>query len=301
MLYIMGWERSGTSILSRVLSAFEGITAVGELHHLWHSSEGPPSCSCGERVETCPYWKAVGPPAIQPGAERERAVAAGRRIGHPHRAGEYLDTPRNPIRATGHNNKYYQDVVEDTYLRIARAAQAKIIVDSSKSPSFAALLLNRKRIQPLVVHLVRDPRAVAYSWRRSSVHGVSRTPTYSTTRWLLWNAMGERVRAHFRPEEQILLRYEDFAAAPQASVFAVLEKAGVNPHGSPFISDNAIKVPDLHALQGNPRVWQEQGIIEIAPDDEWRLNLPASISMWTTIFAAPLMRRYGYTFTKRQK
>ncbi len=60
VLFITGWDRSGSTLLSRVLAEIPGVVAVGELHYLWERGvvEGR-RCSCGETAPDCPLWGEV--------------------------------------------------------------------------------------------------------------------------------------------------------------------------------------------------------------------------------------------------
>src|SRR5215204_7091410 len=59
------------------------------------------------------------------------------------------------------------DVLEQLYRAIQRVSGAGVIVDSSKRLTYAVLLSLLPFADLRVVHLVRDSRAVAYSWGRT--------------------------------------------------------------------------------------------------------------------------------------
>ena len=61
------------------------------------------------------------------------------------------------------------------YSAIADTTGCDVIVDSSKWPQYGLLLTERLPLDVYVLHLVRDPRAVAYSWQRrqSRLDGVA--------------------------------------------------------------------------------------------------------------------------------
>src|SRR5438067_9142701 len=59
----------------------------------------------------------------------------------------------------------YAPLAASLYRAIADVTGAKVVVDSSKRPSDAALLPLLEGVDPYFIHLVRDPRAVAFSWR----------------------------------------------------------------------------------------------------------------------------------------
>ena len=57
-------------------------------------------------------------------------------------------------------------LVEQLYRGIARSTGARLIVDSSKEPHYSWILRQATDLDVRFLHLVRDPRAVAMSWRR---------------------------------------------------------------------------------------------------------------------------------------
>lgn len=52
------------------------------------------------------------------------------------------------------------------YAAAAEVTGARLLIDSSKRPSDAALLRLLPDVEPFYLQLVRDPRAVAFSWQR---------------------------------------------------------------------------------------------------------------------------------------
>ncbi|HEX6984894.1 MAG TPA: hypothetical protein VF170_05935, partial [Planctomycetaceae bacterium] len=60
MLYVAGWGRSGSTLLSYILADLPGFVAVGELRYLWSAISNGELCGCGEPVTACPFWKDIG-------------------------------------------------------------------------------------------------------------------------------------------------------------------------------------------------------------------------------------------------
>ncbi len=58
-------------------------------------------------------------------------------------------------------------VLSRVYQSLAKLTGARVIVDSSKRPAIGTLLRALPGVSHYVVHLVRDPRAVAYSYKRT--------------------------------------------------------------------------------------------------------------------------------------
>jgi len=61
---------------------------------------------------------------------------------------------------------HYSEALEKLYQAIAEVTGKRLIVDSSKYPTYSYLLGLLPTIDLSIVHLVRDPRAVVHSWWR---------------------------------------------------------------------------------------------------------------------------------------
>jgi hypothetical protein len=61
----------------------------------------------------------------------------------------------------------YREVLGRVYRAVRSVSGASVIVDSSKYATYGGLLAGVPGLDLRALHLVRDSRAVAYSWRRS--------------------------------------------------------------------------------------------------------------------------------------
>src|SRR5688572_3140851 len=60
VLYISGWQRSGSTILANILGQLDGFVSTGELYYLWdYVWERNIRCGCGSGFHDCPLWKKV--------------------------------------------------------------------------------------------------------------------------------------------------------------------------------------------------------------------------------------------------
>ena len=187
VLYLGGFGRSGSTLIGRALAEAPGAICVGETCYLWsrglvHNVQ----CGCGEPFRNCAFWGAVGEAAF---GGWERLDAAGiaeiDRVTTRLRAlpFHWLAPPDSPF-ATAIDR--YVEHLDRLYRGIAEVSGAALIVESSKDANFASLLSRVPGLQTRIVHLVRDPRAVAYSWTRSRRHaspiaGSEFMPTFTPT------------------------------------------------------------------------------------------------------------------------
>src|SRR5919197_566131 len=120
----------------------------------------------------------------------------------------------------------------------------RVIVDSSKSPAYAELLATLPGAEVFAVHLVRDPRAAAYSWRRQKRlpdFGDDRLmlrqpPLVSARRWILWQTSTELLWRR-RPDRYLRLRYEDVMGAPRPALRRIAALVDEPPPRLPFTSE----------------------------------------------------------------
>ena len=59
-VYIVGWGRSGSTLLTAVLGELDGAFAAGELRMLWgRGAIGRRLCGCGREIPECHVWSQV--------------------------------------------------------------------------------------------------------------------------------------------------------------------------------------------------------------------------------------------------
>ena len=304
VLYIAGSGRCGSTLLSGLLERTPGVMGPGELLNLWERGvrEGHP-CGCGLTVPACPVWSdvlaEVAGSELQPLAVKMMALQqqVARTVHLP-----LLLSRRGRDRLNGPLNEYIEQL-DRLYQAIARRTQATLIVDTSKAPGYGAALALGPSIDLRMVHLVRDPRAVAYSWmrKRELVPSPSGAPVYmhqaraveSTTLWLRYNGGADLVRRSLPRDRSIRIRYEDFVANPQPALASIARLSGL-PERAFDLGDGAtVTLETNHSVSGNPSRFRS-GPVTLASDDQWRAALPARDRRRVMALAWPLAWRYGY-------
>lgn len=299
ILYVIGRGRSGSTIFSNVLGELGGFFSAGEVRYLWDpvlTAGG--ECGCGEPVALCPVWSKV--------LERLSDVRREQVVRWQHEIVRERNTLRL-LRASRDRSGWpaldgYRKVMGRVYEALAEVTGARVIVDSSKRPSYAAVVRHAASVAPHFVHLVRDPRASAYSWRHrkhQSVQGDGREVTRrgafdSTLRWTLLNLGAEAVRRSAGRGQAMTLRFEDFVATPRPTVERVCAFVGERPLKLPFLDDRTVELGAHHTLAGNPARFST-GVVELrSGDEEWRARQSAREKLMATALALPFLRRYGY-------
>jgi hypothetical protein len=180
--------------------------------------------------------------------------------------------------------------LERLYDSIRRLTGARVIVDSSKAPAYALALARLENVQLSVVHLVRDPRATAFS-RLRDPNPEDTGPAGSALLWDAWNLLTERWFA--AGSRYVRVRHEDFSVRPGQTIVRVLETADETVVGSPVTPDGRAVLAENHSVAGNAARFRV-GEVQILGDDAWRRSLPPRQRALVGALTAPLRRRYGY-------
>jgi hypothetical protein len=302
VLSIVGPGRSGTTILASILGEADGFVTVGELRWLWRRGllEHRP-CGCGLPPEECPVWSevvasALGGRAATPAdlAAAELELGSRRRRWRAIRSAAGTADGWPALQLT-------RDVAARLLPAVAEATGARVVVDSSKRAQDAAVLAGIEKIDHYVLHMVRDPGAVVFSWsRRDRTIRTAGENRPMGTRGLLsavarWSENGlgaEALRRHIPPEKWMFLRYEDFAAEPRAAVARILDFLGeeVPP---PFVDERTVVLGQNHTVAGNPNRFRT-GPVTISLDDEWRRRMPRRRRLAVRALTWPLLLRYRF-------
>jgi hypothetical protein len=301
VLYVAGWARSGSTLLGNLLGHLDECFFAGEVRFLgekaWRENR---LCGCGRPMLDCDLWAEI----------RSRLE---RRVGHSGLSlletvfGSQLKTrsylrPVLPIRdrPLSQLEERALPVLEGLYQEMAAVSGASVIVDTSKAPMYARLLTRVPGIRLDVVHLLRDPRATAFSLKKrrydsSSKVFMSRVGLVrNSLLWGTWNLAAERLASRSAPSvSTIRIRYEDFAKEPVRvlrSIGAFAGLAGDLPH---VTAQGRVHLKPNHSGVGNPNR-MNSGATTIAIDREWAADMSWRDRAITVLLTWPLLLRYGY-------
>ena len=297
VLYIAGSGRSGSTIVDNILGQVDGVVSVGEVRFLWERGVlGDRLCGCGEPFSSCPYWRPVMASVGGVDAERMRGLLArGTRARHV----PWLLRARRDPALVATRLEELPSVLGRLYAAIAERAGARVIVDSSKLPPYGEVLRHVPGIDVSYVHLVRDPRATAYSWSRTKPlperdGGVMQRqgPAKSAALWTLWNAAAEGL---WRAEagRYLRVRYEDVIADPRAALARMLALVDEPADDLPFVSDHEVRLRPTHGVAGNPSRFTT-GVVALRADAEWRHAMRLRDRAVVGAISWPLLLRHGY-------
>jgi sulfotransferase family protein len=288
VVYVLGAARSGTSLLTSLLGELDGVFAAAEMRILWKEHQSR-LCGCGAPIAECPVWGEVVRAAkaesgLDDPGQFMMLQAATTRIRH---------LPQRLIRGAIGQADTYLRVMESMYLSLSEASGAGVIVDSSKSPAEAVLLDSSRSTLTYLIHVVRDPRGVAYSWERVGRQSPAKRKSAlkSAATWVASNAAAELAMSAHPVERRIRVKYEDYVIDPAATLAKVARLVGIDPGKMDFLRGSAPRV-SRHMVGGNALRFVE--IVTLNPDTEWHYHLPASRAALVVAATFPLFVRYGY-------
>ncbi|MDJ0929340.1 MAG: sulfotransferase [Gammaproteobacteria bacterium] len=299
IIYIGGWGRSGSSLLANLLGSHADAMSVGELRYIWDRGViDDKRCGCGEEFSQCDFWTqcfAGGEVRV----DEAQALHLTRNVGSRATWRQILASLTGGIGRYQRRHAAELDLLRRLYRAAANTATTDVLIDSSKTPPYAINLLGDPDVEFYFLHLVRDPRAVAYSWSRKLASKEARDhflPRYSGVKcaiyWCAFNLFGLMMRA--RPNTNYLqIRYEDFTATPRDTLASVFTHCGMRVDGLTWINANTAEVAAQHSISGNPSRF-DTGTVSIRCDDEWHTQMPAGKRWLVTLLCAPLLRLFGY-------
>lgn len=272
VIYIVGTGHSGSTLLDLILGSHTRIESVGELvtFNDYFAAGGPLAharrgCTCGRHVEHCPYWERV---------RGSLGADFGRGTHLPMRDGEGFAARNTALLGA-----------------ILAASGKSMVCDSSKDVRRLASLLRSDRFDCRVIHLVRDGRAVAYSYERLARAGTPDPVPWDCYDSALrgWAELNERIVGELTGRADVLrVRYEDLAADPGTEMVRVLDWLGL-----PFEPDQLCFWQFTHHnLCGNRMRMRPRP--EIKQDDEYLRTLNPQQWERATVLVSEALRDFGY-------
>lgn len=306
VLYVAGYSRSGSTMLDSILGQIQGFFSTGELYYVWSRNVLDNTvCGCGAPFRECGVWSGVferafgGIDAVD-AREMIRLQESNTRTRH-------LPLTLVPWgrRLLATRLKRYLGNLEKLYHAVQHVTGCRVVVDSSKVPLYGYLLGTIPTIDLYVVHLIRDPRAVSFSWLKTRLlpplPGEDR-PLYmdrysSIKSSMVWNVTNVAVEMLWRRQSKryMRLRYEDFVDRPQESLQRILELVHEQDSSLslPFEAGRQIELGVNHTTSGNPSRFHT-GTLELRPDKEWVTRMRLRDKVLASVLTLPLLFRYKY-------
>jgi len=245
----MGDGRSGSTLLDSILSNIDNSISVGECHRFWtRFYENESLCGCSDKIGNCTLWSMVDTELkdqfdwYDP-SEFEKRV---REIQY------YRNFKRIPSLLSTDEWLHFSEVVTTFYTAISNISEKKVIIDSSKSVSWAYMLQQLGDFDVRIIHLERNLTSVANSWKKmirlpeyldKAVYMPTKSNWLVTKSWIKIKSMALKLK---RKGPYFFLRYECFIKNPRQWLEQLMNFIDEQ------IDSNALKGQPNHAIGGNP-------------------------------------------------
>lgn len=293
VLYLAGSGRSGSTLIELTLNKALGQPATGELLHIWRDSLYEVKCGCEEVFSECEFWRDVfGEQALSKEFFEEASLLRKTAL-----RWRYLPWMLFPMLAPNQYKtrlKKFINYYEQLYLALASKLQTPIIIDSSKNILMLFLFNKFKKVNFKIVHLVRDPRGVIYSWRfRKKVN----LAYYKKKAYMKKISIGRMIVLwwlnYFLVSIQCVrlgtcstITYDDFVLQPKETVQYLFDSLDVDNYDISVIKNSKIILDDNHTMFGNPMRFK-RGELTIRKDNEWKKKMPFWAKWISTLFTFP--------------
>ncbi len=303
--YIAGMTRSGSTLLGVLLAGRPDVRSLGEVWRIWDNGVvGGGYCSCGQVFGECPYWQQVvarDPEIFTTAVGRDMGDAARRIFTARSEIAYWTRSGRRKLLATLPD--HFFDTLRRFYRVMLAQTGAAVLVDFTKNPVFGHMLVEAGAVDMAVIHLVRDPRAVAFSlgrvrryeWKPGDVRELRRySPARASAVWMLRNRSAHRLlRESGRPGMRV--RYEDLVADPAAELARI---GGFLGRDLP-LQDDLARI-ERHIMGGNPTFrFASADANRVRADEAWVGQMDGKAKALVTALTAPLLLRYRYPLRRR--
>lgn len=293
----------GSTLLHLLLNNHSRISALGDTNP---SRAYDQMCACGRKVSQCDYWLGIStrlrsdrfehrklmlpilPWPLESYRVEGRAVPVtrsepvNRAIGRTAAAVLDVVLPFLWRRGTRRLDNYFR-LYSTYYEHVLALHGTQMIVDGSKSGRKVALFA--RRLPPgdvKVIHLVRDPRGFAASWRHNG-----EGKDVGAAAWL-WRDIHGRYEALQTNLPYCRVRYEDLATDTPGELERILEFIEAEPQALIAPPQH----PEKHHLMGNRMLFTFDGTVRL--DEAWRERLTVDEQRLVLARAGELARKLGY-------
>lgn len=301
LAFIMAASHSGSTLLAMLLGSHPQATTMGDTAGTSHRKDPNYRCSCGYKVQVCPFWQNVIEQLAHRGFDLDVTDFRTRfeypenrfinRVLCAEHRGPILETIRDSVLwlSTGWRRQFRTIAERNVALAetLTKVTNSRILIDSSKLPRRLKFLLRIPELEVKVIHFVRDGRGVAHTYMQDNGWSVEK----SAIEWCrgivaAGNLLTRLDRGRFRQ-----IQYEDLCSDPQAE----LEKLCIFLNLDPSRVNLNFRSAGLHVFGNKMRLSSEQAI---RLDNKWRTELTNSQISTIEHLAGRQLIKYGYSVNR---
>ena len=284
LVYIVGSGHCGSTLLDLLISSSSEVFSTGEISFyniykkniIYNKSNPNYLCTCKKAFNDCPFWQKINQSADFK-IKKQYSWLENLKISL------FILFPFlfNILKKRKkYFEKKYIDQSYELLLTIKKAARQskqkaniQYILDASKDPRRLFYLLNDDRIKVFPIFLVRDSRAVGYSYQKKErlKIGLKRKNFYITIlfRWLMVNIFAEKLLQQVPDNQSIRLNYKQLCEQPKDTIQKLNKWLKINISTSDYIQE--IAETNYHNIDGNDLRFK--AIKAIKFNESWKKQL----------------------------
>lgn len=286
IVFIVGMERSGSTLLQNILGQFEGVRSIGEIRYVYKNFDIK-KCGCGKFLSECNEWKGVLEKKYslnikQPELTRNR----------------YFEFFRISF-----VRKFLIHFLKKEIVRLKRIYGffndngGSIIVDSSKNVITPILLACQPNINVCVVHIVRDSRGIENSLNKRKISGhkgyLRHKTMLAALNWNITNGICEKL-ADFEGIDYFRVKYEDLCEKPEQSMSDLLSNINcIDKFSEDIFENDRIVLKPNHTAGGSPSRYKV-GDVPLKEDVKWKEELSRNKVCKVNLITGKKLKKYGY-------
>jgi len=268
--FIAGLSHSGSTLLAFLLNAHPELVSIGEASRVgellpdrWITRRD--LCSCGKTFYNCEFWN------------RTLAGLSARGFGL-----RESDPFNRPVSERDDAQRKWLAFVD----AVLEVSGAKVFVDASKVPAYAAQLQENSGLELKVISLFRDGRGVISSWMKRLPDA---PPKKIIESWI--NQENERSARLQTIQTDLVLtvKYEDMCLSPCETLEKIFAFIGVDPSIDVTIGYKSAAVH--HVIGNQMRLTGEE---RITLDENWRRDLSEQVLDQFSVLGSEINARNGY-------
>lgn len=273
-IIILGNQRSGTSLLRQILTNHPNIAIPPESHFFAFLED-----------------KFADLHRIEPAVYIEKLQAC-HKIEHWHLD---FDALLNLLEKA--HLQSYPDLIAATYRQWAtQTGKQKFLWGDKNSLWFEKLDIYKRHFDPVIIHIIRDPRDIAVSYKdlynsrfvSPYAPNLSASVTQIALQWVINN---ERIESLYQEDVYFRVRYEDILTEPEKTLKPLIEFLGVETDMSIVrIEDHSIREP-AETMQWKQKLNQDLDTTNVGKFEE-KLT-PAEIEAIENACGRQMIQ-YGY-------
>lgn len=230
LAYILGTQRSGSTLTDLLLNNHPKVQTTGEFHRIsMYIRDGLEPFTCGQAVQECPFWLSVEAAARRstPCRDGELLLASLDPMLYPKNVSRVREAFQKALLLLGIRPLYEEFIpfivpphykaIQNSlfwYGKIAQVAGASVVLDSTKDPRRMKMLYMHDAKRVRIIHTLRDGRGVAASKMRRE--GVTMDMAASAFKFQAGRALlAARTVSH---QHLLRVRYEDLCRNPEKTV-----------------------------------------------------------------------------------